>query len=115
MDSLGAHDTDDTTGETRARVARRLAQLDATEAEIVHIGVHDHGAANDRMGSVQLDEMIGEVELGDTVGIGRHVAQIADTSKNEESKSVNEKIWLYRAKLTVFRRHQVRHGSSSMG
>ena len=40
----------------------------------------NHGAAHNRQGSIQLDELVGEIKLGHAVLAGHNVAQIADVS-----------------------------------
>ena len=40
----------------------------------------DHGASDNRVGAVEANELVGEVELGDAVLVGGHVAQVAHVS-----------------------------------
>ena len=47
-----------------------------TLAQVVHLFVHHNGAPNNRVRAPQLDMVIHNVHNGDTVGIGRNVAQI---------------------------------------
>ena len=56
-------DADDAAAESAAGVAGGLAEFVAALAEVVLVGVHDDGAAEDRVGSGQRQESVTHVEL----------------------------------------------------
>ena len=45
--------------------------------KIILLCVHNHGAANDRIGAAQSDQLVAEVNFGHPIGLGCHIAKVA--------------------------------------
>ena len=106
----------DTAGEAGASVAGGLGELVAALAEVVNVGMdllaaeeagggefegqvhittlrctgkttHHNSAANDRVGAGELDKVVGNGELGNTIGASLNVAEVASvTESGKETK-----------------------------
>ena len=51
-----------------------------THTQIVFIGVHHERAADHGVRAHQLDALVGELELGDAVSSGHHIAQVTSAA-----------------------------------
>jgi hypothetical protein len=73
-------DTNNTASGTASSVTGLLRFLVATLAKVVSTGVDDNGAANDALGTDQLDQLVGNASLSITLGISLEVAQVTDVA-----------------------------------
>merc|ERR1712093_97128 len=76
---LGA-DADDTTASSSTSVASLEGLLVSTLAKVVGAGVDDDGSAKDRVLAKERDELVGDVELDDTLGIRLDVTKVTNVA-----------------------------------
>ena len=69
--------TNDTTSRTRASIARLLALLIATLAEIISAGMHNDRAPEDTLRPDELDVLVLHAALGIALPVCLEVAQVA--------------------------------------
>jgi len=70
-------DADDAASDSGAGITGGGAELVSSFAEIVDVGVNDDRASDDGKRTGQGDAGVGDFDVGDAVGTGFHVAQIA--------------------------------------
>ena len=77
FDSESGGKADDAASEASTSVASGGTELVATLTKIIDTGVADHGASNDRVGSTELEAVIGEGKSTLAVSTSLNVAQVA--------------------------------------
>lgn len=70
-------DSDDATSDPGAGVSCGQAVAESTPAQVIGVGVNDHGTAQDAVFARQRDDLVCEHDVGDTVVFGENVAQIS--------------------------------------
>lgn len=70
----------DAASKTSASIAGGWAELMATNAKVIDIGVHDKRTSDNVVGAIQRNDFIANVDFGHTAGIGLNVAQVSNVT-----------------------------------
>jgi hypothetical protein len=87
-------DTNNTTSGPWSSIARLLALLVASLAEVIGAAVDDNRAADHALGSDQLDELVRHAALAVALAVGLEVAQVANVALAVLGGAVGLAVWV---------------------